>query len=160
MADSVNYSEKTQPDVPLNRLVTNRIERLHAKLNSQAIRILKENGKLSLMQWRVLVVLNSTENATHSKIAAKTQIDGGQISRCVKSMIASNLLIAEVHQTDNRQIYLRMTPKSKAMFQLALPAMRKRQSYFVNALPEDQHDVLFAALDTLDAMTELNVFPD
>lgn len=160
MADSANYSEQLQPDVPLNRLVTYRIARLHAKLNSQATRILKENGKLSLMQWRVLVIVNATENATHSKIAAQTQIDGGQISRCVKSMIAADLLLAEVDQADHRQINLRMTSKAKAMFQQALPAMRKRQSYFAKALPEEQHEILITALDTLDAMTELSSFPD
>lgn len=160
MEDSVEYSAQAQPDVPLNRLVTYRIARLHAKLNSQATRILKENGKLTLMQWRVLVIVNATEDATHSKIAAKTQIDGGQISRCVKSMIAADLLSAEVHPTDHRQVNLRMTPKSTAMFQQALPAMRKRQSYFGKALPKEQHDVLITAFDTLDAMTELSVFPD
>ena len=145
-------------ELPLSQMITYRLSRVNSKVIAQASRILQKNSKLSLMQWRVFVSIISIEKATHSKITAKTGLDGGQLSRCVRTMIATGLLEAKTHDADSRQQYLSITQKGRQVYKEARPYMRRRQSEFIKALSAEEHDVLSKILLKLEKTTESEKF--
>jgi|TARA_B110000914_G_scaffold76425_1_gene67189 DNA-binding MarR family transcriptional regulator len=145
-------------ELPLSQMITYRLSRVHSKVSAQASRILRKNSKLSLMQWRVFVSIIAIEKATHSKIIAKTGLDGGQLSRCVRTMIATGLLEAKTHDADSRQQYLSITQKGRQVYKEARPYMRRRQSKFIKALSAEEHEVLSRILSKLEKVTESEKF--
>jgi DNA-binding MarR family transcriptional regulator len=145
-------------ELPLSQMITFRLSRVHSKVIAQATRILTKHSKLSLMQWRVLVSVKGIENATHSKIAAKTDLDGGQLSRCVRSMTETGLLESKTHESDSRQHYLLMTEKGMSVYQEARPHMRRRQAEFIEALTSDEYGMFFNILEKLEKIAESEEF--
>ena len=135
-------------------MITFRLSRVQAKIVAQASRLLKKNSKLSLMQWRVLVCVQSIDKATHSKIVAQTDLDGGQLSRCVRTMIETGLLESKSHESDSRQMYLMMTNKGRDVYNEAKPFMRSRQAQFIEALTEDERETLFRILEKLEKVAD------
>ena len=141
---------------PLDKMVSYRLSRAQAKLNAQANRILKKHGDLSLMQWRVLVILDVIGPSTHADIARLTEIDKGQLSRTIKGMIADGLLTSVKHKDDSRQFSLRISGLGRDRFELARPAMRARQRSLHNCMSEADLDILFKTLSKLEAIAEGN----
>lgn len=139
---------------PLRDMVSYRLSRVQAKLNAQAIRILKTNGDLSLMQWRVLVILDVLDTSTHSEIARLTEFDKGLLSRTIKRMVDADLIHAAQSKTDNRQFQLTMSQKGREKYDMAQPHMRARQSSLLNSMPEAEIQALFRALGKLEAAAE------
>lgn len=134
----------------LDEMVTYRLARLQAKLNTQATKILKKNGGLTLTQWRVLVVLDLRDEVNLALLVRETKFDKAQLSRSTKTMIENGLLNATPSESDQRQTMLSMTAKGRAAFEKALLPMRSRQRQLLAALSDEQRQTLFAAFDSIE----------
>ncbi len=134
----------------LNDMITYRLSRLQAKLNAQATRILKENGGLTLTQWRILVVLDLRGEVTLARMVRETKFDKGLLSRTIKTMIQKGLVTSKISESDQRQNLLTMTDKGYAKFEKALPLMRGRQRELLHSFSEQQRADLYAALDRIE----------
>ncbi|WP_069299501.1 MarR family winged helix-turn-helix transcriptional regulator [Neptunicoccus sediminis] len=141
-------------------IITYRIAQLHARFNAQSTRIIQTVSDVSLAQWRILSVVNSAEDVTHSKIAHISKIDKGQISRAVKSLIKQGYLETEHDTEDHRKSYLRLTASASDLLARSLPLMQRRHDFLHDSLTEEQRKVLFKAFDTLDDLTERTDFSD
>lgn len=145
---------KMELPVRLQNMVTFRISRLHARLNAQATNILKEAADISLMQWRVFVMLDSHGRITPAEIVRQTDLDKSQLSRAVKSMVERGLITSEASESDQRAHNLNFTEKGLEVFHLARPHMRRRQTRLLNALDQKEQEALFGALQKLDAVMD------
>lgn len=143
-------SKQPSKDFSLQEMVTFRLSRVHAKLNTQAINILKETAGVSLTQWRVLVMIDSFGPLAPTELARRAAFDKGQLSRCIKSMIASGMLHSKSSQSDNRSHVLSLTPAGLALFHKASPHMQERQSHLVHSLTKAERETLFNVLDKLE----------
>lgn len=143
-----------------SEIITYRIAQLHTRFNAQSTRILQTVSDISLAQWRILTVVNSSDNVTHTKISTISKIDKGQISRAVKSLIKDGYLETEHDDVDHRKSYLRLTPRAQDLLNKTLPLMQRRHDVLTESLSDDQRRVLFDAFDTLDNLTELTEFAD
>jgi DNA-binding MarR family transcriptional regulator len=141
-------------DVPLKQMVTYRLSRLHAKLNAQATRILKHNGDMTLMQWRILVMLDLYGIAPMARIVRDTEFDKGLLSRAAKTLAERGLIKSEVHESDHRQQLLSMTTEGRLMFDVAVQPMRGRQNKLRNSMSNEQRDIMFDAFEKLERMIE------
>ncbi len=150
MPDS-SPAEKQDRQLVLDEMITYRLARLQARLNAQATRILKENGGLTLTQWRILVLLDLRGEANLAQLVRETKFDKAQLSRAVKTMLQNGLLTSKANETDQRQILLAMTGTGRAAFEKALPHMRGRQQILLASLSRQQREDLFAALDRIEA---------
>lgn len=143
-------------ELPMQQMVTFRLSRLHAKLNAQAVRILKESAGISLSQWRIMVMIESFGKITPAEFVRRTGFDKGLISRTVKRMIEEGLLSSDLSETDQRSHMIDITEKGTALFEKARPHMRHRQVHLLNSLTESERKELFTAFDKLElAMDEL-----
>jgi len=61
--------------------MTYSLSRLQAKLNAQASAVLRSCSSLSLVQWRILLVLRVMEADSLTTICRVSDMDKGQVSR-------------------------------------------------------------------------------
>lgn len=137
-----------QDDLPLERFLTYRLLRVHSKLNTQAIRLLKDIADLPLAHWRVLAMIATNEGATAGRIARLSRIDKGQLSRSIKALVADGLIVSTGEESDHRQHYLTLTGKGRTLYEKTVPRMRARQRYLLGHLTPVEHDALFGARQT------------
>ena len=142
--------------IQMRQMVTFRVGRLHARMTAQGAKLLKKTAGISVMQWRVFVMLESHGKITPAEIVRLTDLDKGQLSRTIKTMVAEGLLKSERSESDQRAHTIEFTEEGLALFQQARPLMRQRQFHLINSLTDEEHDALFKALGKLDlAMDEL-----
>lgn len=139
------------PNVPITQHVTYRLTRLNAKLNAEAAKLLKEHGGISLGQWRVLVYLDTYDGGTQAGFVRFGGLDKGQSSRIVRDMVKAGLVSSVPGATDNRVHDLSMTEKGRFVFKTALPHMRKRQQRIYSSITDQERDVLYHALEKIEA---------
>lgn len=151
---SADQVTDTEFDIPLQQMVTFRLSRIHAKLNAQAARILKETAGISLSQWRIFVMIENHGKLTPAQIVKRTDFDKGQVSRTVKGMLKEGLIAVEGSESDQRSHTLEFTDKGFAVFQQARPAMRARQNALLGSLTATERQVMFTAMDKLELAME------
>ena len=134
----------------LQQLLTFRISRVNARLNAQALRILRRTTGLTLTQWRILVALDALGDSSLSRIVEATQMHKAMVSRTVKSMLQQGLLQTKRNPKDMRAHILGMTVAGRGQYDIARPAMRQRQIALRAAIGEDNVAGLLSALDLLD----------
>ncbi|SLN30439.1 putative HTH-type transcriptional regulator [Falsiruegeria litorea R37] len=147
---SADQVTDTEFDIPLQQMVTFRLSRIHAKLNAQAARILKESSGISLSQWRIFVMIENHGKITPAQIVKRTDFDKGQVSRTVKGMLKDGLIAVEGSESDQRSHTLDFTDKGFALFQKARPAMRSRQNVLLGSLTATERQAMFTAMDKLE----------
>ncbi|GAB5437819.1 MarR family winged helix-turn-helix transcriptional regulator [Falsiruegeria mediterranea] len=151
---SADQVTDTEFDIPLQQMVTFRLSRIHAKLNAQAARILKETAGISLSQWRIFVMIETHGKITPAQIVKRTDFDKGQVSRTVKGMLKEGLIVVEGSESDQRSHTLEFTDKGYGLFQQARPAMRTRQTALLGSLTANERQVMFTAMDKLELAME------
>ncbi len=158
--DQNTGSEDYLDNLPLQRFLTYRLLRVHAKLNAQAIRRLKEVCGLSLSHWRVLAMIAVNPGATSTRISRLSDIDKGQLSRCVKAMSAEGLLRVEDDNSDQRQQHLHLTDMGQDLYDTTVPRMRARQRYLLGQLTPQERDLFYTVLDKLEIAAETLDIPE
>ena len=138
----------------LQDLVSYRLSRVQARLNAQATKILRANGGLTLVQWRVLVLLRAFGESTVGRIARESQFDKALISRTAQSLVRQGYVEMRLDASDQRQHLLRMTKAGAHIFDQAAPHMHARQETLMASLTDKQRRVLFTALDRLEAVAD------
>ena len=135
---------------PVDQMVSFRVSRLQSKLNSQAIKILKEHAGLTPTQWRVLVMLEYLGNCTSSKIARETELDKGLLSRTIKGMMQNRLIKGRPAKTNKRHMILSLTQAGHAAYDRARPFMQERHDKLLNSLSAQERRIMFDAFDKLE----------
>lgn len=112
----------------LSNFLTYRISRVHGKLNAQASKILHDTVGLPLNQWRVIAFIGGAGTISASELIRFTAMDKGLVSRNVKALLERGLLMSSPDKFDNRVHVLSLTEAGQAVFDTALPRMRRRQT--------------------------------
>lgn len=134
----------------LQELLSYRLSRVQAKLNVQATKILRANGGLTLVQWRILVLLGRFGETTVGRLAADSQFDKALISRTAQTLVQQGLVAMRSDEQDHRQHILAITDKGRQVHDRAAPHMQARQEALMSSMTEAQLRVLFQALDRLE----------
>ncbi len=149
--------EELKSGLPLERFLTYRITRIQAKLSAQGSRIVKRHAGITLAQWRIIAHIGDDENITLSAISRRYDMDKGQLSRTINSMISSGLLIARDSESDHRQNYLSLSTKGLSIYRKMLPKMRERQKFLLERMNEDERELFNDILDRLDLASEADI---
>lgn len=144
----------------LQKMVTFRLSRLNAKVTAQAARILAESCGLSLMQWRIMVMVDSRGPITPAEIVRQTGFDKSQVSRSLKRMVADGLLSSEASPSDQRAHVIRLTDKGRGLYERGRPAMRARQARLIDSLTPTELETLFRAFDRLECEIDAMETPE
>lgn len=139
---------------PLQQFLTYRLSKVQAKLNAQAVAILKEHAGLTLAQWRVLALVGGAGQTRLSDLVKIAALDKGQVSRNVKAMVEDGLVRSKQDDLDQRVQHLSLTAKGRALFEMTLPRMRARQRKLRAQFNMAELEVLYRALDKLEIAAE------
>jgi DNA-binding MarR family transcriptional regulator len=143
--------DPSPPIRPLKDILTYRLSRLQAKLNAQATRVLRANGGLSLMQWRVLTLIDLYGSSTQAEMIRLTEFDKGLVSRTIKAMLDDGLIAARPHDTDSRQHVVTMTAHGRTIHDRARALMHARRETLLAGLTDQDRAALFRAIARIEA---------
>lgn len=138
----------------LSQFLTYRISRLHGKLNAQASRILRDSVGVTLNQWRMIAFIGGAGNITASELINYTAMDKGLVSRNLKSLIESGLVLSSPNARDSRVQVLTLSASGKEVFETALPRMRRRQDRLQKNLSADDISTFRRVMDELEKAAE------
>ena len=93
---------------PFTKILTFRLSRLQANLNTQAADLLRRHDSVPLAHFRVLNVLVNNLATTQTEITEKAEFDKGQVSRIVDRLISEGLLVSE---SDTCLLYTSPSPR-------------------------------------------------
>ena len=148
--DTKDLPDEMRHTRPLQNLISFRLSQVQAKLNAQATKVLKANGGLTLVQWRILVMMQINGETTVGRIARETHFDKALISRTVQTLVTQGLALMRTDENDHRQHLLTMTKLGQQVFEQAAPHMIARQNALTSAMSDEQLTTLFEALDLLE----------
>jgi len=142
MSNDTDYSL----DNGVSRFMTVRLSRVQAKLNAQASRVLQNAAGLSLIQWRIITLVQANDGATSSELTAQSEIDKGLFSRKLKSLLEDGVIRSRTDQADNRVHHLHLTDKGRDIYHRVRPIMNRRQESLREGLGAENADVLLELL--------------
>ena len=152
---------QTAPDIagdddslPLHQFLTYRLSRVQAKLNAQATRILRDASGITLSQWRIIALVGAAGQTRMSQLAQEAALDKGLLSRNLKGLIESGVVIARPDESDHRAQVLTLSPKGIEIFERTLPVSRERQRNLRSELTEQELRVFRRVLDKLEIAAE------
>ncbi|QUJ75364.1 winged helix-turn-helix transcriptional regulator [Sulfitobacter albidus] len=146
--------EKPAVSEHLTSFLTFRIARTQNKLNAQITHYLKTQSDISLVDWRVLRLLDAMGDTTMSQLARLLQMDKGQLSRKIRGLVERGLITSRVDKIDSRQQILRIDAAGKAMVAATLPVVQHRQRRLVEGISEADLELFLDVLGRIDTASE------
>lgn len=128
------------PTRDIRDLLAYRIARI-AAANDRAGQIwARKKFGLKITEWRVLGLLHAIEPARFSSIAEELQMDKGQLSRVIKSLIAKNLLVTDSVSSDQRTFLLKTTRKGRDLHDRLFAFARQRNEMIISEMTRAEID--------------------
>lgn len=147
-------------DLPVRQFLTYRLNRVHARLNAQATRLLAQYADVSLTEWRAIALMGDLGETTLTSLSREGHLDKGLLSRTIKALIARGLVIARQDENDNRIQRLTLSPEGRKVFVRTLPRMQARQRFLRAALTAGERAALIKAMEKLEIAADQTEFPE
>ena len=123
---------------PFTKILTFRLSRLQANLNTQAADLLRRHDSVPLAHFRVLNILVNNLATTQKEITEKAEFDKGQVSRIVERLITEGLLVSESDTEDKRVLRLHLTDVGREIMSRLIPVMHQRESHILSPFSEEE----------------------
>lgn len=157
----------TKPDQDRKRLgvrrrretanLFSRVSATYAASRSQAQRLLKAGGGLSIVEWRILWDVIEAGPITVRELADLQKSDHSLISRILPKMVKSGLITLTRNTKDGRQTLVDLTQQGIAAYEKAAPVMAKRRAALLKHFSKEEIDQWVAYLDRFDHFCRLSV---
>ena len=149
-ADQVGAEADERPvGDPLQDFFTYKLVRLMQKLNAHATRYLQADAGVTLVQWRVIMLLGTLKTATQSEIVRLADIDKGLLSRQIKILVADGLVRTTQDRRDQRLHHLALSDAGLSLYNKMLPKMQARQQMLRDALTTEEHATVLQVIGKL-----------
>jgi len=122
----MNTHSNPTADFDQRTFITFRLARLQNALNSQAAKLLKRHGNITLTEWRILIAISVSEMVQMADISRHSGFDKGMVSRAVKSLVRKGLVESVADAADARAQLLKVTAGGLAVKDEVLPQMMAR----------------------------------
>ena len=107
--------------------------------------------RLSLNEWRVLLVLANHAGIAASDVAALTGLDKMSVSRALSGLVQRNRVVRRVDPKDRRRLLLRLSAAGERLYvRIGTPAKERERSLF-RGIGADEQAQLGRTLDRLVA---------
>ena len=157
----------TKPDPDRKRLdvrrrretanLFSRVSATYAASRSQAQRLLKAGGGLSIVEWRILWDVLEAGPITVRELADLQKSDHSLISRILPKMVKSGLITLTRDTKDGRQTLVDLTQQGIAAYEKAAPVMAKRRAALLKHFSKEEIDQWVAYLDRFDHFCRLSL---
>lgn len=148
MATGLNPSEKTFRRAETRTWL--RILGLHGRIFSALNRSLNATFGLSLAKFDVLAQLDQhPEGITLGLLSERLQVTGGNVSGLVQRLLADDLIVKQMSETDRRSFLVRLSPKGERVFREACEIHRAKLEELFAKVPDGELDDAFAILTSI-----------
>ena len=155
--EDIEYPKKSLVSLkgshPFTKILTFRLSRLQANLNTQAADLLWRHDSVPLAHFRVLNIIFNNLATTQKEITEQAELDKGQVSRIVERLINEGLLVSESDTEDKRVLRLHLTDVGREMMSQLIPVMHQRESHILSPFSEEELATLLDFLDRLDGVS-------
>ena len=134
-----------------------RVSATYAASRSQAQRLLKAGGGLSIVEWRILWDVLEAGPITVRELADLQKSDHSLISRILPKMVKSGLITLTRDTKDGRQTLVDLTQQGIAEYEKAAPVMAKRRAALLKHFSKEEIDQWVEYLDRFDQFCRLSV---
>ena len=140
---------KSDDEFQVGGFITYRLARLQAALNAQAGALLTQHLGITLIQWRLLTLINHLDVPRPTDIQDVLGMDKSQISRGIKSLAMLEMVEQASSAKDQRVTLLLLTDKGHQVLNKMTPIMKQRQAYLTDVFSSEERDLLDSFLDRL-----------
>ncbi|OED39762.1 hypothetical protein AB833_14200 [Chromatiales bacterium (ex Bugula neritina AB1)] len=137
-------------DPQIQSLITVKLNVVNVKMSRQIGQAVHKLAGLRLPEWRILALLASTGTLSQADIRNQIGMDKGQISRTVKTMLASDLISNEEDSGKARNVRLNLTEKGLEIYRQVDVMMEKRNQQLLASLTDEQKLAMLDALECLE----------
>ncbi|MEM8979973.1 MAG: MarR family winged helix-turn-helix transcriptional regulator [Pseudomonadota bacterium] len=141
--------------IPLRAYLTFRISKVHAKLNAQATRILRDASGITLSQWRVIALIGPHGTTRSADLIKEAALDKGLLSRNIKTLVEDGIVATKTDPADKRVQILSLTEAGQTIFEKTLPVTQARQANLRADLTPDEVETFHRVLDKLEEAADL-----
>ncbi len=138
----------------LTSFMTFRMARAHNKLNAQISHYLKIYSDITLVDWRVLRLLEAMGDTTMSQLSRLLQMDKGQLSRKIRGLVARKFVTSRMDLVDSRQQILRIDEAGRDLVRDVLPKVQERQRMLVEGISQRELEIFLDVLAKIDTASE------
>lgn len=146
--------------LPLDQVLSFRINRLSAALGRQASVILEKESKLSLVEWRLLRLLADGQGAIARDLSRVSGMNPALISRGIRRLEGRQLIVTKRDENDRRTQRLTLTLKGQRLYEQTIPVMGRRHEALYASLSESEREQFASILDKLDTHAKILEFPE
>ncbi len=121
---------------------------------TQAKRLLRSIGDLSITEWRVLWDLAEAGPLTVTEMASIQRTDHALISRTIPAMIEKGYVATTTGQTDRRTSLVALTPAGQSIFDETSVIMSRRRAALSDVFSEADLDAFLGLIDRFEQFVE------
>ena len=121
---------------------------------TQAKRLLKSAGDLSITEWRVLWDLAEAGPLTVTEMASIQRTDHALISRTIPTMIEKGYVATTTGKRDRRTSLVALTSAGQSVFEETSTTMEQRRSALADAFSEKDLDTFLDLIDRFEQFLE------
>jgi len=141
----------TTKKLVLDRFVPYRLSVL-SNLVSRAFALLyAERFDLAIPEWRVLAVLGTVKSLSAGEVCVRTAMDKVQVSRAVRSLMASGLIERNISAEDRRRSSLSLTKEGNAIYVEITPLAHSTEARLLETLTAEEKAQLDHLLSKLQS---------
>jgi DNA-binding MarR family transcriptional regulator len=105
-----------------------RVVNLTARPFSESI---GRDHRLTLNEWRVLIVLANHAGAAASEVAGLTGLDKMSVSRALAALVRRGRVVRKIDPADRRRLMLRLSAEGERLYErIGAPAKERERSLF------------------------------
>lgn len=105
--------------------------------------------QLNRDEWRVLSALSQHSPMKTAEVIHHTNLEKMQVSRAVSSLEEAGIIKRSTDDDDRRNRVLALTPAGRQLVRKIVPLVLAREQFLLEALDEQEHEVLLRAMDKL-----------
>jgi DNA-binding MarR family transcriptional regulator len=111
------------------------------------------------VEWRLIQILRMFENASLTEIAGHVQMDKGQLSRKIRTMVGKGLLRMERDRKDQRVQHLQLTETAEDLSRRVMPTMEARQRLLLKDVSPEDLATFYRVAEKIEAASKLRDIP-
>jgi DNA-binding MarR family transcriptional regulator len=105
--------------------------------------------RLSLNEWRVLLVLATHAGASASEVAERSGLDKMSVSRAVAALVRRGRVLRQPDAADGRRWRLRLSAEGERLYRRIGEPARERERLLFRGIDSDEQAALSRTLDRL-----------
>ena len=121
---------------------------------TQAKRLLRSAGNLSITEWRVLWDLAEAGPLTVTEMASIQRTDHALISRTIPTMMKKGYVTNTPGTRDRRTSLVALTPAGRSVFEQTSSTMSQRRSALATEFSKADLDTFLALIDRFERFVE------